>query len=140
MPANELDYVVGVDPHRDRHALAIVEVWMAGVVFEASLAANSRELAGEVERYEDSSRLCYVGSRERAAYSLLPSSPPACMWWLQPLPSHLYERRQSQDKWARLFLGSVIRHTVWRKRATAEILRGIGYALRFRQRAARSTP
>jgi hypothetical protein len=26
MLADQLDYVIGVDPHRDRHALAIVEV------------------------------------------------------------------------------------------------------------------
>jgi hypothetical protein len=31
-----LDYVVGVDPHRDVHALAIVEVRTGGVVFETS--------------------------------------------------------------------------------------------------------
>jgi hypothetical protein len=33
MLADQLDYVVGVDPHRHSHALA--------VVFEANVAANS---------------------------------------------------------------------------------------------------
>jgi transposase len=40
MLADQLDYVVGVDPHRDVHALAIVEVRTGGVVFEAAIAAN----------------------------------------------------------------------------------------------------
>jgi transposase len=41
MLADQLDYVIGVDPHRDTHALAIVDVRTGGVVFEASVAANS---------------------------------------------------------------------------------------------------
>jgi hypothetical protein len=41
MLADELDSVVGVDPHRDTHALAIVDVRTGGVVFEASVAASS---------------------------------------------------------------------------------------------------
>jgi transposase len=41
MLADRLDYVVGVDPHRDTHALAIVDVRTGGVVFEGSVSANS---------------------------------------------------------------------------------------------------
>ena len=41
MLADQLDYVVGVDPHRDAHALAVVEVVSGAVVFEATIAANS---------------------------------------------------------------------------------------------------
>jgi transposase len=41
MLADQLDYVIGVDPHRATHALAIVDVRHGGVVFEASVAANS---------------------------------------------------------------------------------------------------
>ena len=41
MLADELDYVVGVDPHRDQHALAIVEVRSGVVVYETSVAADS---------------------------------------------------------------------------------------------------
>jgi hypothetical protein len=41
MLAGQLDYVVGVDPHRDRQALAIVEAVTGAVVFEATIAANS---------------------------------------------------------------------------------------------------
>ena len=41
MLADQLDYVVGVDPHRDSHALAVVEVRTGAVVFEATVAANS---------------------------------------------------------------------------------------------------
>jgi len=41
MLADQLDYVVGVDPHRDLHALAVVHVLSGAVVFEATVAANS---------------------------------------------------------------------------------------------------
>src|SRR6266568_4254791 len=41
MLADQLDYVVGVDPHRDSHALAVVHVVSGVVVFEASVAASS---------------------------------------------------------------------------------------------------
>jgi transposase len=41
MLADRLDYVIGVDPHRDGHALAVVEVRTGGVVFEGAMAANS---------------------------------------------------------------------------------------------------
>jgi transposase len=39
--ADQLDYVVGVDPHRDEHALGVVEVRTGVVVFETSVAADS---------------------------------------------------------------------------------------------------
>src|SRR5713226_516866 len=41
MLADEVDYVVGVDPHRDSHALAVVHVVSGAVLFEATVAANS---------------------------------------------------------------------------------------------------
>src|SRR6266481_8814041 len=41
MLADQLDYVVGVDPHRDSHALAVVHVVGGTVVFEATVAASS---------------------------------------------------------------------------------------------------
>ncbi len=40
MLADQLDYVIGVDPHRDMHALAVVEVRTGTVVFEAVLSAD----------------------------------------------------------------------------------------------------
>lgn len=40
MLADQLDYLIGVDPHRDVHALAVVEVRTGGVVFEGEVAAN----------------------------------------------------------------------------------------------------
>ena len=42
MLADQLDYVVGVDPHRDSHALAVVQVLTGTVVFETTVAANSQ--------------------------------------------------------------------------------------------------
>jgi hypothetical protein len=41
MLADQLDYVIGVDPHRDSHALAVVEVVTGAVVFEGNVAASS---------------------------------------------------------------------------------------------------
>ena len=41
MLADQLDYVVGVDPHRDVHALGVVEVRSGVVVFETTVAADS---------------------------------------------------------------------------------------------------
>jgi transposase len=41
MLADQLDYVVGVDPHRDEQALGVVEVQSGVVVFETSVAADS---------------------------------------------------------------------------------------------------
>jgi hypothetical protein len=41
MVADQLDYVVGVDPHRDQHAVGVVEVCSGVVVFETAVAADS---------------------------------------------------------------------------------------------------
>ena len=43
MLADQFDYVVGVDPHRDAHALAVIEVRTGVVVFEATIEAVSDE-------------------------------------------------------------------------------------------------
>jgi hypothetical protein len=49
MLADQLDYVIGVDPHRDTHALAIVDVRTGGVVHETSVAASSGGYARALE-------------------------------------------------------------------------------------------
>ena len=41
MLADQLDYVIGVDPHRVAHALAVVHVLSGAVVFETTVAADS---------------------------------------------------------------------------------------------------
>jgi transposase len=40
MLADEFDFVVGVDPHRDRHALAIVHAATGAALFEVPVAAS----------------------------------------------------------------------------------------------------
>jgi transposase len=45
MLADEVDYVVGVDPHRDAHALAIVHAGTGGAVGSAQVTANARGYA-----------------------------------------------------------------------------------------------
>jgi hypothetical protein len=52
MLADQLDYVVGVDPHRDTHALAIVDVCTGAIVLEASVAASSSGYARALELAE----------------------------------------------------------------------------------------
>jgi transposase len=49
MLADQLDYVIGVDPHRDTHALAIVDVRTGGIVLEASVAASNAGYAQACE-------------------------------------------------------------------------------------------
>ena len=55
MLADQVDYVVGVDPHRDSHALAIVHVLSGAVVFEATIAASSQGYA-EALQFVDARR------------------------------------------------------------------------------------
>src|SRR5262245_59042649 len=45
MLADELEYVVGVDPHRDEHALAIVLAGTGAAVRDANVAASERGYA-----------------------------------------------------------------------------------------------
>ncbi len=49
MLADQLDYVIGVDPHRDTHALAIVDVCAGGVVLETSISASSSGYASALD-------------------------------------------------------------------------------------------
>jgi transposase len=52
MLADQLDYIVGVDPHRDSHALAVVHVRSGAIVFEATVAATSEGYAHALELVE----------------------------------------------------------------------------------------
>jgi hypothetical protein len=46
MLADQLDYVVGVDPHRDSHELAVVHIVSGAIVYEATVNANSDGVKG----------------------------------------------------------------------------------------------
>jgi transposase len=63
MLADELDYVIGVDPHRDRHALAVVRAPNAQVLFEATAAASSGG-------YRSVLRLAEQHARGRRAFAI----------------------------------------------------------------------
>ena len=63
MLADELDYVIGVDPHRDTHALAVVDVRSVGVVFEATAVADG-------EGYESVLRLANQHAPGRRAFAV----------------------------------------------------------------------
>jgi transposase len=56
MLADQLDFVIGVDPHRDTHALAIVEVRSGGVVLETSVSASSSGYARAFELAQEHAR------------------------------------------------------------------------------------
>jgi transposase len=63
MLADEVDYVVGVDTHRDEHVLAIVAVPVGAVVAQRAVAANARGYAqalGFARRHAPSARLWAV--------------------------------------------------------------------------------
>ena len=63
MLADELDYVIGVDTHKDVHALAVVCAPTGGVVFEAALPAS---LAG----YREALRLAQAAGGGRRAFAI----------------------------------------------------------------------
>ena len=48
MLADELDYVLGVDTHRDRHTLAVVSAPSGGVLAQRSVRTNARGYAAAV--------------------------------------------------------------------------------------------
>ena len=52
MLADQLDYIVGVDPHRDSHALAVVHVVSGAVVLESTVAASSDGYARALQLVE----------------------------------------------------------------------------------------
>ena len=52
MLADELDYVVGVDTHRDQHVLAVVAAPSGAVVAQRSITAEARGYA-EALRFVD---------------------------------------------------------------------------------------
>jgi transposase len=53
MLADQLDYIVGVDPHRDTHALAIVHVLSGAVVAEETVLANGDGYAAALRLVEE---------------------------------------------------------------------------------------
>jgi transposase len=52
MLADKLDYVVGVDTHRDQHAVAIVDARTGAVIAQTTTAASTRGYADAV-RFAD---------------------------------------------------------------------------------------
>ncbi len=63
MLADQLDYVVGVDSHRDTHAVAVVAVPSGVVVFEASIAADA-------DGYAEALRLASRHAPGRRAFAI----------------------------------------------------------------------
>ena len=63
MLADQLDYVVGVDPHRDMHALAVVHVLSGAVVLETTVAASS-------DGYAQALKLAEVHAPGRRAFAV----------------------------------------------------------------------
>ena len=53
MLADQLDYIIGVDPHRDSHAPAVVHIVSGAVVLEADVAASSDGYAEALRLVEE---------------------------------------------------------------------------------------
>src|SRR5256886_5458634 len=53
MLSDQLDYIVGVDPHRDSHSLAVVHILSGAVVFESTIAANGDGYAHALELVDE---------------------------------------------------------------------------------------
>jgi transposase len=63
MLADELDFVVGVDPHRDSHAVAVIEVRSGVVAFEANVTADT-------DGYVDALRIAQRHAPGRRAFAV----------------------------------------------------------------------
>jgi transposase len=63
MVADQVDYVVGVDPHRDEHALGVVEVRSGVVVFETVVAADG-------DGYKEALRVAETHAPGRRAFAV----------------------------------------------------------------------
>jgi transposase len=63
MLADELDFIVGVDPHRDSHAVGVIEIRSGVVAFEASVSADS-------SGYADALRLAQQYAPGRRAFAI----------------------------------------------------------------------
>lgn len=63
MVADQLDYIIGVDPHRDSHSLAVVQVISGVVVFESTIDANS-------DGYAQALKLADKHARGRRAFAV----------------------------------------------------------------------
>jgi transposase len=63
MLADQLDYIVGVDPHRDSHAIAVVHVISGAVVFESTVIANN-------DGYAQALALVEEHTRDRRAFAI----------------------------------------------------------------------
>jgi transposase len=56
MLADQLDYVVGVDPHRDSHSLAVLDIVGGSIVYEAMVNANSDGYAQALKLVDEHAR------------------------------------------------------------------------------------
>ena len=74
MLADQIDYIVGVDPHRDSHALAVVQVISGAVVFEAAVSANSEGYAQALGARRPSTPRVGARSRSREQAHSVPVS------------------------------------------------------------------
>jgi hypothetical protein len=77
MLADELDYVVGVDTHRDRHAVAVVEARTGAVIAETTAAANARGYAVASASHIGTRPAIDCG-RSRAPATTAPGLPVTC--------------------------------------------------------------
>ena len=80
MLADELDYVVGVDTHRDQHVLAIVAAPSGAVIAQRSISAEARGYAEALrfaDRHAPGVRVWAIGGTRRLRLRARPIPRPA---------------------------------------------------------------
>ena len=74
MLADQVDYVIGVDTHRDEHVLAVVAASTGAVVAQRSVATTSRGYA-QALRFAAEHAPAAVCGRSREQVTTVPGSP-----------------------------------------------------------------
>ena len=96
MLADELDYVVGVDTHRDQHTLAVVAAPTGAVLAQTVVPANARGYTRGA-RFAERTRRGVVPGRSRAPAITAPASPAtspgAARWCSRSAATPRSERR-----------------------------------------------
>ena len=89
MLADQVDYVVGVDTHRDEHVLAVVVASTGAVVAQRSVPATSRGYARAL-----------AFADEHAAGRRVWAAPALVLWlWVAPVMVHEIVFRGHRDRW-----------------------------------------
>ncbi|MBA3843390.1 MAG: hypothetical protein H0X39_12405 [Actinobacteria bacterium] len=100
MLADQLDYIVGVDPHRDTHALAVVEVASGAVIVEATVVANNDSYTEALRLVEEHATGRRVFAIEGTGSYGLALDRHCATTWLALTRRVLVPKRRGLPSWA----------------------------------------